>query len=322
MSNPAGWYDDGSGRRRWWDGARWTDHYEPEATAATAVLPGTATGQGSQTVPAHPVAPAPAPPAPSGATSPRGLAITALIVGIVAFLTGLIPVVGVLLGVVAVVFAVIALVRRQPKALAIIAIVLGGIAAVTSVATTAGLATIASNAPRPAPVETEASSAPAPAESDEAEEPSEEAAPPSADGSAANPMPQPYVAEGLFGGEKYSLTARVANPSANAQVAEWNMYNKEAPAGFKYVIVEMTMTGIDPDGVEPSLATFDLQLATAEGNRYDEEMFTVFGEGMPSMSSGPTLYPGNAFTGYSAYIVPESADSFLLYDNANYIALS
>lgn len=23
----AGWYDDGSGRQRWWDGARWSEHY-------------------------------------------------------------------------------------------------------------------------------------------------------------------------------------------------------------------------------------------------------------------------------------------------------
>lgn len=23
----AGWYDDGSGRQRWWDGSRWTEHY-------------------------------------------------------------------------------------------------------------------------------------------------------------------------------------------------------------------------------------------------------------------------------------------------------
>ena len=24
----AGWYDDGQGRRRWWDGAAWTDRYQ------------------------------------------------------------------------------------------------------------------------------------------------------------------------------------------------------------------------------------------------------------------------------------------------------
>ena len=30
MSVPAGWYDDGSGRQRWWDGEQWTDHFAPE----------------------------------------------------------------------------------------------------------------------------------------------------------------------------------------------------------------------------------------------------------------------------------------------------
>lgn len=33
MSMPAGWYDDGSGRQRWWDGARWTHHVAPGAGA-------------------------------------------------------------------------------------------------------------------------------------------------------------------------------------------------------------------------------------------------------------------------------------------------
>ncbi len=29
MSTPAGWYDDGSGRQRWWDGTQWTENYAP-----------------------------------------------------------------------------------------------------------------------------------------------------------------------------------------------------------------------------------------------------------------------------------------------------
>ncbi|WP_226531741.1 DUF2510 domain-containing protein [Microbacterium paraoxydans] len=30
-TTPAGWYDDGSGRQRWWDGQQWTEHFAPEA---------------------------------------------------------------------------------------------------------------------------------------------------------------------------------------------------------------------------------------------------------------------------------------------------
>ncbi|MGU3643872.1 hypothetical protein ACLBXX_02820 [Microbacterium sp. C23T] len=128
------------------------------------------------------------------------------------------------------------------------------------------------------------------------------------------------MARGVFGGEKYSLTGRVVDANANALVEGWNQFNDDAPAGFKYVVVELTMTGIDPDGVEPSLAEWDLFLTTGEGNRYSNE-YIVLDDGMPSMSDGPTLYPGNAFTGYAAYIVPDTAQAFMLYDNGNYISL-
>ncbi len=36
MTTPAGWYDDGSGRLRWWDGTAWTEHVAPTPTAAAA----------------------------------------------------------------------------------------------------------------------------------------------------------------------------------------------------------------------------------------------------------------------------------------------
>lgn len=33
MAKPqAGWYDDGQGRQRWWDGSVWTDRYQEPAT--------------------------------------------------------------------------------------------------------------------------------------------------------------------------------------------------------------------------------------------------------------------------------------------------
>lgn len=34
MSTPAGWYDDGSGRLRWWDGQQWTEHFADQQSAA------------------------------------------------------------------------------------------------------------------------------------------------------------------------------------------------------------------------------------------------------------------------------------------------
>jgi len=37
----AGWYDDGSGRQRWWDGERWTDDFAPgQAPAPVSTPPG------------------------------------------------------------------------------------------------------------------------------------------------------------------------------------------------------------------------------------------------------------------------------------------
>ncbi len=54
MTTPAGWYDDGSGTTRYWDGVQWTEH--------------TAHGAQQAPVPAAPVAPAP-PPVPVQTTS-------------------------------------------------------------------------------------------------------------------------------------------------------------------------------------------------------------------------------------------------------------
>ncbi|WP_291380095.1 DUF2510 domain-containing protein [Demequina sp.] len=42
MTTPAGWYDDGSGRQRYWDGAQWTEHFAPAAPVPSAPLSGPA----------------------------------------------------------------------------------------------------------------------------------------------------------------------------------------------------------------------------------------------------------------------------------------
>lgn len=67
---------------------------------------------------------------------PKGLAIAAVIVAGIAFIIGWMPFFGFVVGAVAVVLAVVALVKRQPKALAVTAMALGGVAALTSVIVT------------------------------------------------------------------------------------------------------------------------------------------------------------------------------------------
>ncbi len=36
---PPGWYDAGHGRQRWWDGHRWTSHFQPPLNTASPALP-------------------------------------------------------------------------------------------------------------------------------------------------------------------------------------------------------------------------------------------------------------------------------------------
>jgi hypothetical protein len=65
--------------------------------------------------------------------------VTSLIVGIFAFLSGLIPVWGFLVGTAALVLGVIALIKKQSKGLALTGIILGGLAALTSLLATVAL---------------------------------------------------------------------------------------------------------------------------------------------------------------------------------------
>lgn len=39
MTTPAGWYDDGSGRQRYWDGSQWTDQFAGEQAAPAPAAP-------------------------------------------------------------------------------------------------------------------------------------------------------------------------------------------------------------------------------------------------------------------------------------------
>lgn len=50
---PAGWYDDGSGRQRWWDGQQWGPFAEQEASSAVPAAPA-ASSEGNDAKPKRP----------------------------------------------------------------------------------------------------------------------------------------------------------------------------------------------------------------------------------------------------------------------------
>lgn len=79
------------------------------------------------------------PPPAFGGPAPivrKGLAVAALVTGIVAFVLGWLPVVGAAIGIAAVVLGIVALVRRQTKALSITGLALGAAAVVVSIVVT------------------------------------------------------------------------------------------------------------------------------------------------------------------------------------------
>jgi len=76
------------------------------------------------------------PPLPTNSQPKTGLAVAALVVGIVAFLTGLVPWAGLLLGLTAFGLGIYALTRGQSKVMALVGGSLGSIAAITGLIST------------------------------------------------------------------------------------------------------------------------------------------------------------------------------------------
>lgn len=99
--------------------------------------------------PAQPATPTPpaasAPVQPAQPSEAKGLAIAALVVGIVAFLSGWAPIWGMIVGIVAVVLGIVALKKKQNKAMSIVGLVLGALGLISSLMFTLFLGALFSN---------------------------------------------------------------------------------------------------------------------------------------------------------------------------------
>lgn len=163
-SAPAGWYDDGQGRRRYWDGTQWTEHTAPlasagaptaaatpadqaatlpyerqaadpyAATAQYSVAPADAAAGGAYAAPVAPGMPGgPGGPGAGGPTKLNVLGIVALVLAGIGFILACIPFVQAaawLVLPIAFVLGIVALFlegRKWPAITAIIVSVVGGI---------------------------------------------------------------------------------------------------------------------------------------------------------------------------------------------------
>ena len=79
-------------------------------------------------------------PQPPAAPRARGLALSALIVGIVAFLLGLLPFIGILLGIAGITLGIFALIKKQSKGMAITGLALASCALLASIGMTVSFA--------------------------------------------------------------------------------------------------------------------------------------------------------------------------------------
>ncbi|MBC9927964.1 MULTISPECIES: hypothetical protein [unclassified Leucobacter] len=243
-----------------------------------------------------------APPVPGlavGAPVAKGLAIAALVVGIVAFLSGLVPIWGIIVGVVGVALGVIALVKGQPKGLALTGTILAGVAVVASI-----IATIIAGAFTAAVVDTVEKQT-----SVTSEIPGEDAAatdedpPASEKGTRENPLPLGAI----ISSDDWDVVVNSVNLSANDAVASANPYNEAAPEGQQYALVNVSVTYKGADTGMPAFVQIDYVTATGEViSTWDS--FAIAPE--PTFGAGE-LYAGGQATGNLAFLIPSSADGIL-----------
>lgn len=143
MRHPPAWYPDPTGLHdhRWWDGVEWTAHVADAGTATLDPLPATPGGVGPAGA-ADPARDATGRTAGTGSgtgASTPGVAVTALVLGIVALLLGWVPFLGAVLGLGALVLAVVAVRRtrdRPGRGLATGGVLTAALGLTTGVATT------------------------------------------------------------------------------------------------------------------------------------------------------------------------------------------
>ncbi len=275
---PAGWYDDGSGRQRWWDGQQW-GIFADEANAP------------APTTTAAPIA--------SVDAAPKKLNVLALIsaiVGVIGFIFACVPgalIIGWILLPIAFILSIVSLfLKGDKKWLGIVGLVLSIVGSIVGVFVFIGVVA-ASVDEAFGSGETTITQ---PDDSSDSDAPAEEEAADPEQGTRDNPLP---VGSEISNSD-WTVVVNAVNADGNPVVSAANQFNEAAPAGSHYEIVNYTITYKGADSSYAMEVMVDA--VTSAGNVINSYDSFV---SLTDDFSLDELYQGASLTGSQAFLVPD-----------------
>lgn len=249
-------------------------------------------------------------------TKSSGLAIAALVLGIVSLILAFIPFINVLAGIAAVVGLILAIVavsqKGKKKGVALGGLITTSLALIMSfvmgfVYTNAFVegvdeafeesgVTDSSQAEEPS---TEDDSAPAEADSPEPESEDQ--------GTRENPLPLgSTVTLEALGESEWEVTVGPATLDATEAVIAENTFNDPPEEGLQYALLSLTATYI---GAESGTPSFDLTYSYVSSSGTTHETFDTFAVAPDPLSDVNELYPGASGTGNILIAIPSDDPS-------------
>jgi len=224
-----------------------------------------------------------------------GLAIAALVGGIVAFFSGLAPFWGIIVALAAVILGIIALRRGQSKGLALTGLILGAVGGVVSIIATIVFVVALVAAGNLGNVTVD----PGTGQEQPGEEPPVVAGP---DGSRENPL----AIGATISSDEFDVVVNSITVDATDEVVGENMFNDHPEDGMIYSLVNASITYTGSDSSYASFVSFALVSDT--GEVYDStDTFVVAPDGFGL----DELYNGGTVTGNVALQVPSDFTGLL-----------
>lgn len=235
--------------------------------------------------------------APTPPTRAGGLALAALIVGIVAIVCAIIPglsFIAFLPAITAAILGVIALVTRKPRrGFALAGVILGPVALL--VAIVVSISAIVGN------VTPQVSAGSDPSDKPSAEAPAKPTEQPAVEvGTRSNPAPAGSTLEiSDNSGPIWNITVGAATLNANDIVAAENQFNPVADAGTQYVLVPITFTYVGTQSGTPWIDT-EIEFVSAAGTTHEQEFVVI----PNSITDIAEMYEGASATGNLVVMAP------------------